>query len=173
MAKVEYAIKDMFATDLPEFEAKISAIQTLKVKALEAPQGAFQENTFEKLDNIQFSSTNMMGTLSFLQKPCSHDTREMKQLLNDSFESIGFGGVWGGGSLRWFREGCARIRKNKRILILCLILVKIMRFTQDSVKRTLALRFPILSGIRAGVSLSPIFAIGFCISSAHLLNSPG
>ncbi len=106
MAKVGHAIKDMFGADLPEFEGKMGAIQALKVKILEASQGAFQKNTFEKLDNVKASLTNVTGTLSFLSETVQSSlqgTQEMKQLLEDSLKSSKFKSIYGRAS----RCGCS------------------------------------------------------------------
>ncbi len=98
MAKVGHAFKDMFGADLPEFEGKMGAIQALKVKILEASQGAFQEKTFEKLHSVDSNLTNVRGTLSFIEEAVQlslQGNQEIKQLMEDSLKSSKFRSIHG------------------------------------------------------------------------------
>ena len=98
MAKVGHAIKDMFGADLPEFEGKMGTIQALKVKILDASQGAFQEKTFEKLQDVTGTLSNVTGTLSYLSEAIQSSlqgTQEMKQLLEDNLKSTKFKSIYG------------------------------------------------------------------------------
>jgi len=98
MAKVGHAIKDMFGADLPEFEGKMGNIQALKVKILESSQGAFQEKTFEKLQKVTGTLTNVSGTLSFLAEAVQsslQSTQEMKQLLEENLKASKFKSIYG------------------------------------------------------------------------------
>ena len=98
MAKVGHAIKDMFGADLPEFEGKMATIQALKVKILEASQGAFQEKTFEQFKDVKGTLSNVSGTLSYLSEAVQsslQNTEEMKQLLEESLKSTKFKSIYG------------------------------------------------------------------------------
>lgn len=53
VAKFGHAIKDALGSSSNEFEGKMDAIRTLKVKILEAAQPAFQQKTFVKFDEVQ------------------------------------------------------------------------------------------------------------------------
>ncbi|KAI9774482.1 MAG: hypothetical protein M1839_001715 [Geoglossum umbratile] len=97
MAKVGRDIKDLFGADLPEFEGKMGTIQALKVKIIESSQGAFQEKTFDKLQDVTGTLTNFSGTLSFLSdaiKSSLQGTREMKQLLEENLKSSKFKSIY-------------------------------------------------------------------------------
>ena len=90
MAKITHAVKDIFGTELPEFEGKMGTMKSLKVKILESSQGAFQEKTFEKLGGVSDQLSGVKGTLSFLSEAVQSSlqaSQDMKQIMEEISKS--------------------------------------------------------------------------------------
>ena len=53
LAKLRHGFKDFFGAEVPKFQGKLDVIVALKVKVLQAADGAFQAKSFQRFDNIQ------------------------------------------------------------------------------------------------------------------------
>ncbi|KAL9586770.1 MAG: hypothetical protein Q9203_003742 [Teloschistes exilis] len=90
LAKIGHALKGIVGAELPQFQGKMDATQTLKMNILESSQGAFQGKPFDKLEDVSDDLCNVRGTLSFLFEAVQsslQSSQGMQQMMDELLKS--------------------------------------------------------------------------------------